>query len=76
MSAARFAARVSAVACLSLVVAACTPGAPRRPTALNPNGISDDISAVTMTQSGALKPHDPNLFSTYPRGFETQGEPH
>ncbi len=61
------------VAGLLFGLGACAPGAPRRPAAVNPYGISDDISAVTMTQSEVLRAADPNLRSTYPKGFETHG---
>jgi hypothetical protein len=40
----------------------------------NPNGISDDISAVRMTQSDSLKIPDPNLSTTYPKSYQLPQE--
>jgi hypothetical protein len=56
----------------SLAAAAgCVPGAPDRANGIqNPNGISDDISAVRMTQSDSLKIPDPNLPTTYPHSYQ------
>ena len=46
-------------------------GAPDRASNIqNLNGISDDISAVTMTQSDSQKVADPNLPTTYPRSYQ------
>jgi hypothetical protein len=53
------------------VVAGCAIGAPERASDIqNLNGISDDISAVRMTQSDSLKIPDPNLPSTYPHSYQ------
>ena len=53
-------------------VVACTPGGPERASDIqNVNGISDDISARTMTDSSARSTHDPNLESTLPNNFQT-----
>lgn len=64
---------------ISLVVAlcvggtvACTPGGPERASDIqNLNGITDDISAVDMTESSSRKTHDPNLVSTLPNNYQT-----
>jgi hypothetical protein len=46
-------------------------GAPERASdTQNLFGISDDISAVRMTQSDSLKVSDPNLRTTLPRSFQ------
>ena len=60
-----------AIVLLSLAVASCAIGAPERASDIqNPNGISDDISAVRMTQSDSLKIPDPNLPTTYPHHYQ------
>ena len=68
--------RVAVVAALSLaVVAGCSVGAPERANDIqNLNGISDDISAVRMTQSDSLKIPDPNLATTYPKSYQLPHE--
>lgn len=49
----------------------CEAGAPERASDIqNVNGISDDISAVTMTQSPTARAHDPNKRSTLPHNYE------
>jgi hypothetical protein len=48
----------------------CTAGPQRASDIQNLNGISDDISAVTMTQSENLRARDPNIHSTIPRSYE------
>ena len=60
-----------AIVLLSLAaVAGCAIGAPEHADGIqNPNGISDDISAVRMTQSNSLKIPDPNLPHTYPHSY-------
>jgi hypothetical protein len=62
----------AAVVLLSVAAAAgCAVGAPERASDIqNPNGISDDISAVRMTQSDSLKIPDPNLPTTYPHNYQ------
>jgi len=51
---------------------ACTPGGPERASDIqNLNAISDDISAVNMTDSLNRKTHDPNLESTLPNNYQT-----
>jgi len=51
--------------------AGCGIGAPERASDIqNPNGISDDISAMRMTQSDSLKIPDPNLPTTYPHSYQ------
>ena len=49
----------------------CEVGAPERASDIqNVHGISDDISAVTMTQSPSSHAHDPNERSTLPHNYE------
>ena len=51
---------------------ACTPGGPERASDIqNLNGISDDISAVNMTETLGRTVHDPNLDSTLPNNYQT-----
>ena len=53
---------------------ACTPGGPERASDIqNVNGISDDISAVGMTDSSARTVHDPTERTTLPNNYETYG---
>lgn len=50
----------------------CVPGGPQRASDIqNLNGISDDISAVGMTDSLSRKTHDPNAISTLPNNYQT-----
>jgi hypothetical protein len=50
---------------------ACEAGRPQRASDIqNLNAISDDISAVTMTQSPTSRAHDPNARSTIPHTYE------
>ncbi len=50
----------------------CAVGGPDRASDIqNLNAITDDISAVTMTQSENLRTKDPNLHSTLPNSYET-----
>lgn len=64
--------RLGLVVALTLATAAaCSIGAPERASDIqNLNGISDDISAVRMTQSDSLKIPDPNLPTTYPHSYQ------
>ena len=66
-----------AVACaLALAVCGCEAGGPQRASDIqNLHGISDDISAVTMTQSNTSRARDPNLPSTLPRSSITSFTP-
>ena len=49
----------------------CSIGGPERAgNVQNVNGITDDISAVRMTQSDSLKIPDPNLPTTLPRSYQ------
>jgi hypothetical protein len=60
-----------AVVLLSVAATGCAVGAPDRAGNIqNPYGISDDISAVGMTQSDSLKVQDPNLPTTYPHNYQ------
>jgi hypothetical protein len=59
------------VLCLGGAVA-CAPSGPQRASDdQNLNAISDDISAVNMTDSDARTTHDPNEHSTLPNHYET-----
>jgi hypothetical protein len=64
--------RLGFVVALTLATAAgCSVGAPERASDIqNPNAISDDISAVRMTQPDSQKISDPNLPTTYPRSYQ------
>lgn len=56
---------------LTAALAGCVPGAPHRASDIqNLNGISDDISAVRMTQPDTNQARDPNVPSTLPHGNE------
>jgi hypothetical protein len=49
----------------------CVAGGRERASDIqNLNAISDDISAVTMTQSETARARDPNMQSTLPRTYE------
>jgi hypothetical protein len=51
----------------------CQVGAPDRASDIqNLHAISDDISAVTMTQSSSAHAHDPNLPTTLPNNYSTR----
>ena len=57
---------------LAISVGGCAAGAPERASDIqNLNASSDDISAVTMTQSETARARDPNMHSTIPRNYET-----
>jgi hypothetical protein len=64
--------RLGVVAALfGATVAGCSIGAPERAGNIqNLNAISDDISAVRMTQSDSLKIPDPNLPTTLPHNYQ------
>jgi hypothetical protein len=64
--------RLGFVVTLTLAaVAGCGIGGPERAGNIqNVHGISDDISAVRMTQSDSLKIPDPNLPTTLPRSYQ------
>ena len=64
--------RVGLTLALALGIAGCVSGAPERASDIqNLNAITDDISAVTMTQSETARARDPNIHSTIPRNYET-----
>jgi hypothetical protein len=64
--------RIAALVVFAGAVAGCSVGGPERASNIqNLNGISDDISATTMTDSGSRHPHDPNLHTTLPNTYET-----
>jgi hypothetical protein len=61
---------------LSFAVCGCDIGAPGRASDIqNLNAIDDDISARTMTESSAMRVHDPNLPTTLPNGYSTEYTP-
>jgi hypothetical protein len=63
--------RLTAALLMAVAAVGCAPGAPERVGNIqNPNGISDDISAVWMTESDSLKIPDPNLPTTYPHSYQ------
>jgi hypothetical protein len=65
------------VAVLALIAAVgCTSiGAPERASdTQNLNGISDDISALTMTQSDAMHAADPMSRTVFPRHYQLPQE--
>jgi hypothetical protein len=54
----------------------CVAGGPERASDIqNLNAISDDISAVSMTQSSTAHTRDPNMRTTIPNNYETSGMP-
>jgi len=56
--------------------AGCATGGPSRASDIqNLHGISDDIAAVTMTQSPTARAHDPNLPREFPRSYQTSYTP-
>ncbi len=63
---------------LALVLGACgcATGAPERASDIqNLHAISDDIAAVSMTESPTARAHDPNLPSVFPRSYQTSYTP-
>ena len=53
------------------------PGGPDRASDIqNLNGISDDIAAVSMTQSETRTARDPNSRAPIPRAYETNYQTH
>jgi hypothetical protein len=57
------------------ICAGCEPGGPPRASDIqNLNGISDDISAVGMTDSITRRARDPNTRSTIPRNYEVNSD--
>jgi hypothetical protein len=63
--------RLAMVVTTMAAAAGCAIGAPERAGDIqNLNGISDDISAMRMTQSDSLKIPDPNLPTTYPHSYQ------
>jgi hypothetical protein len=70
-------ARVALIGALLLGGAAgCASGAPERASDIqNLNAISDDIAAVTMTQSPTSRPNDPNRPTIFPRSNQSSYSP-
>lgn len=58
-----------AVGVILVAAVGCSVGLPDGTSIQNAYGISDDISAVRMTQSDSLKIPDPNLPTTYPHSY-------
>lgn len=52
-------------------LAGCSVGGPERASNIqNINAASDDISAITMTQSPLLRANDPNEINTIPDNYQ------
>jgi hypothetical protein len=67
--------RLLLVATIAGLCFGCDIGAPPRAGDIqNVNGIADDISATTMTQSDMLHAHDPNLETTLPNSYQVVKE--
>jgi hypothetical protein len=63
--------RLATALLMTVAATGCVDGAPGRISNIqNPNAISDDISAVWMTESDSLKVPDPNLSTTYPHSYQ------
>lgn len=64
--------RLGLLAALMLgTLAACSVGAPERASNIqNINAASDDISAITMTQSPLMRANDPNEINTLPNNYQ------
>lgn len=61
---------------LAFCVCGCAVGAPDRASDIqNLDAINDDIAARTMTESSALRVHDPNWQSTVPGNYSTAYSP-
>ncbi|HTV87757.1 MAG TPA: hypothetical protein VME41_01965 [Stellaceae bacterium] len=68
--------RCAVLLALALGVCGCGVGAPDRASDIqNLNAISDDISARTMTESSAMRLHDPNWPTTLPNTYSTEYAP-
>lgn len=69
--------RIAALAALCIGVMGCDTGGPpgRASDIQNLHGISDDISATTMTDSDRRWSHDPNIQTTLPNTYETHDRP-
>jgi hypothetical protein len=69
--------RIAAIVALAAAGAGgCSVGGPQRASdTQNLHAITDDISAVTMTDSDTRYPHDPNEHSTLPNNYETYDRP-
>lgn len=64
--------RFGLILVLAVTACGCAIGAPERASDIqNLNGISDDISAVSMTQSNSAQARDPNARTTLPHNYET-----
>ena len=64
--------RLGLLLALALSVAACEAGGPQRASDIqNLNGISDDIAAVSYSQSDTRTARDPNVRMPIPRTYQT-----
>ena len=62
---------VVVVVALAAAVGCTLIGAPERASdTQNPNAVSDDISAITMTQSDVMHAADPNLRTVFPHSYQ------
>ncbi len=67
--------RLGLVLALAIGVCGCEVGAPKRASDIqNLYGISDDISAMTMTQSDTARAADPNIRTTLPKSYQLVGD--
>ena len=63
--------RVLAAALMLGAMTACSVGGPERASNIqNINAASDDIAAITMTQSPLLRANDPNEINTLPNNYQ------
>lgn len=64
--------RLALIAALTLGMAAgCSVGGPERASNIqNINAASDDIAAITMTQSSLMRAQDPNEINTLPYNYQ------
>jgi hypothetical protein len=64
--------RLGLLLALALSAAACEAGGPQRASDIqNLNGISDDIAAVSYSQSDTRTARDPNVRMPIPRTYQT-----
>ena len=64
--------RLGLILALALGTAACEAGGPQRASDIqNLNGISDDIAAVSYSQSDTRTARDPNVRMPIPRTYQT-----
>jgi hypothetical protein len=67
--------RIGLALAVALAVGGCAVGAPKRASDIqNLYAISDDISAMTMTQSDTSRAADPNIRTTLPKSYQLIGD--